>query len=55
MPSCVKYNEALMATETYKERYVRPLSNEGDIYVESSWETGKTYVLEHLRAMTFIT
>ncbi|PKK59042.1 hypothetical protein RhiirC2_720088 [Rhizophagus irregularis] len=48
MPSWVKYNEALMATETYKERYVRPLPNEGDIYVGLPWETGKTYVLEHL-------
>ncbi|PKK56658.1 hypothetical protein RhiirC2_799568 [Rhizophagus irregularis] len=48
MPSWVKYNEALTATETYKERYVRPLLNEGDIYVRSPWETGKTYVLEHL-------
>ncbi|PKK58749.1 hypothetical protein RhiirC2_795828 [Rhizophagus irregularis] len=28
MPSWVKYNEALTATETYKERYVRPLPNE---------------------------
>ncbi|CAI2194232.1 4497_t:CDS:2, partial [Funneliformis geosporum] len=28
MPSWVKCNEALIATETYKERYVRPLSNE---------------------------
>ncbi|CAB5205247.1 unnamed protein product [Rhizophagus irregularis] len=48
MPSWVKYNEALTATETYKERYVRPLPNEGDIYVGSPWETEKTYVLEHL-------
>ncbi|GBB89563.1 hypothetical protein RclHR1_01630001 [Rhizophagus clarus] len=48
MPSWVKYNEALTATETYKERYVRPLPNESDIYVGSPWETGKTYVLEHL-------
>ncbi|PKK58056.1 hypothetical protein RhiirC2_796941, partial [Rhizophagus irregularis] len=31
-----------------KERYVRLLPNEGDIYVGSPWETGKTYVLEHL-------
>jgi hypothetical protein len=36
MPSWVKYNEALTATEIYKERYVRPLQNEGDIYVGSS-------------------
>jgi hypothetical protein len=48
MPSWVKYNEALTTTEIYKERYVRPLPNEGDIYVGSPWETGKIYVLEHL-------
>ncbi|CAB4414786.1 unnamed protein product [Rhizophagus irregularis] len=47
-PSWVKYNEPLSATETYEERYVRSLPNEGDIYVGSPWETGKTYVLEHL-------
>ncbi|CAI2171596.1 18102_t:CDS:2 [Funneliformis geosporum] len=32
----------------YEERYVRPLPNESDIYVKSPWETGKTYILEHL-------
>ncbi|PKY51949.1 hypothetical protein RhiirA4_469287 [Rhizophagus irregularis] len=48
MPSWVKYNDPLTATETYEERYVRPLPDEGDIYVGSPWETGKTYVLEHL-------
>ncbi|CAI2183580.1 14878_t:CDS:2, partial [Funneliformis geosporum] len=42
------YNEALTATETYEEIYVRPLPDEGDIYVGSSWETGKTYILKHL-------
>ncbi|CAI2192302.1 12520_t:CDS:2, partial [Funneliformis geosporum] len=47
-PSWVKYNEPLSATEIYKERYVRPLPNEGDIYVGLPWETGKTYILEHL-------
>ncbi|CAI2196922.1 9565_t:CDS:2, partial [Funneliformis geosporum] len=36
------------ATETYEEIYVRPLPDEGDIYVGSSWETGKTYILKHL-------
>ncbi|PKC58682.1 hypothetical protein RhiirA1_470598 [Rhizophagus irregularis] len=46
--SWAKYNEALTATGTYEERYVRPLPDEGDIYVGSPWETGKTYVLEHL-------
>ncbi|CAI2174063.1 2719_t:CDS:2 [Funneliformis geosporum] len=48
MPPWVKCNETLTATEIYEERYVRPLPNEGDIYVGSPWETGKTYVLEHL-------
>ncbi|RGB34442.1 hypothetical protein C1646_668501 [Rhizophagus diaphanus] len=48
MPSWVKYNKTFTATETYKERYVRLLPNEGDIYVGSLWETGKTYALEHL-------
>ncbi|RGB25504.1 hypothetical protein C1646_771644 [Rhizophagus diaphanus] len=33
MPSWVKYNDPLTVIETYEERYVRPLSNEGDIYV----------------------
>ncbi|GES96831.1 hypothetical protein GLOIN_2v1778877 [Rhizophagus clarus] len=47
-PSWAKYNESLSAIETYEERYVRPLPNEGDIYVGSPWEMGKTYVLEHL-------
>ncbi|GBB95613.1 hypothetical protein RclHR1_25770003 [Rhizophagus clarus] len=47
-PSWVKYNEPLSATEIYDERYVRLLPDEGDIYVGSPWETGKTYVLEHL-------
>ncbi|PKC58774.1 hypothetical protein RhiirA1_470457 [Rhizophagus irregularis] len=44
----VKYSETLMATETYNEKYVRPLPNEDDIYVGSPWETGKTYILENL-------
>ncbi|GBB96096.1 hypothetical protein RclHR1_26800002 [Rhizophagus clarus] len=48
MPSWVKYNNPLTATETYEERYVRPLPNEGDIYVRLPWETGKTYILENL-------
>ncbi|PKK61966.1 hypothetical protein RhiirC2_718060 [Rhizophagus irregularis] len=47
-PSWFKYNDSLTATETYEERYVRELPNKGDIYVGSPWETGKTYVLEHL-------
>ncbi|CAI2194563.1 18429_t:CDS:1, partial [Funneliformis geosporum] len=47
-PSWVKYNEPFTATETYEKRYIKPLSNEGDIYVRSPWETGKTYVLENL-------
>jgi hypothetical protein len=48
MPSWIKYNDPLTATETYEKRFVRPLPNKGDIYVGSPWETGKTYVLEHL-------
>ncbi|POG82949.1 hypothetical protein GLOIN_2v1761403 [Rhizophagus irregularis DAOM 181602=DAOM 197198] len=48
MPSWVKYIDPLTATETYEERYVRSLPNEGDIYVKSPWETGKTYVLKNL-------
>ncbi|RGB31606.1 hypothetical protein C1646_763853 [Rhizophagus diaphanus] len=48
MSPWVKYNETLTATETYEEKYVRPLPNKGDIYVGSPWEMGKTYVLEHL-------
>ncbi|CAI2190426.1 5947_t:CDS:2, partial [Funneliformis geosporum] len=43
-----KYNEPLSVTETYEKRYVRPLPNEGDIYVGLPWETEKTYILEHL-------
>ncbi|RGB26609.1 hypothetical protein C1646_770204 [Rhizophagus diaphanus] len=35
MPPWVKYNETLTATEIYEERYIRPLPNEGDIYVGS--------------------
>ncbi|EXX52731.1 hypothetical protein RirG_250500 [Rhizophagus irregularis DAOM 197198w] len=48
IPSWVKYSETLTATETYNERYVRPLPNEDDIYVGSPWEIGKTYILENL-------
>ncbi|RGB23675.1 hypothetical protein C1646_748105 [Rhizophagus diaphanus] len=48
MPSWVKYNETLSATEIYEKRYVRPLPNEGDIYVGSAWEMRKTYILEHI-------
>ncbi|CAI2173611.1 1625_t:CDS:2 [Funneliformis geosporum] len=43
-----KYNEPFIATETYEKRYIKPLSNECDIYVRSPWKTGKTYVLENL-------
>ena len=48
MPSWAKCDETLTATEIYEERYVRPLFNKGDIYVELPWKTGKTYVLENL-------
>ncbi|RHZ81903.1 hypothetical protein Glove_117g518 [Diversispora epigaea] len=34
--------------EVYEEQYVKPLSEEGDVYVGSPWEMGKTYSLEHL-------
>ncbi|RGB21736.1 hypothetical protein C1646_777383 [Rhizophagus diaphanus] len=47
-PSWAKYNETLTATEIYEERYVRPLPNEGDIYVGLPWKTGKTYILKNL-------
>ncbi len=47
-PSWIKYNDPLTVTETYKERYVRQLPNEGDCYVRSPWEMGKTYILENL-------
>ncbi|PKY63503.1 hypothetical protein RhiirA4_492678 [Rhizophagus irregularis] len=46
------YNKPFSATETYEEKYVRPLLNEGDIYVGSPWETGKIYVLEHLTTVS---
>ncbi|RHZ45259.1 hypothetical protein Glove_682g44 [Diversispora epigaea] len=42
MPSWVKYYEFLTASETYEERYVRPLSKVNDIYIGSPWKTGKT-------------
>ncbi|CAI2192242.1 7523_t:CDS:2, partial [Funneliformis geosporum] len=41
----VKYNEPFIKTETYKKRYIKLLSNEGDIYVRLPWET---YILENL-------
>ncbi|CAJ0758679.1 2511_t:CDS:1, partial [Entrophospora sp. SA101] len=48
MPSWAKCDSPLTATEVYKEQYVKPLPKEGDVYVGSPWETGKTYTLEHL-------
>ncbi|RGB22683.1 hypothetical protein C1646_775696 [Rhizophagus diaphanus] len=48
MPSWVKYNDSPTVTETYEERYIRPLPNEGDIYVGLPWKMGKTYILENL-------
>jgi hypothetical protein len=48
MPAWVKCDSPLTATEVYKEKYVRPLPEKGDIYVGSPWETGKTYTLEHI-------
>ncbi|CAI2199966.1 17882_t:CDS:1, partial [Funneliformis geosporum] len=47
-PSWVKYNEPLIATEIYEKRYIKLLSNEGNIYVGLPWEIEKTYVLENL-------
>ncbi|CAG8672167.1 14546_t:CDS:10 [Cetraspora pellucida] len=44
----VKYNEPLTVSERYKERYVKPLSKENDIYIGSRWGTGKTYAIENL-------
>ncbi|RIB12386.1 hypothetical protein C2G38_2258190 [Gigaspora rosea] len=48
MPAWAKCDSPLTATETYKERYVKSLPKESDVYVGSPWETGKTYTLEHL-------
>ncbi|CAH1767892.1 15019_t:CDS:2 [Entrophospora sp. SA101] len=48
MPAWAKCDSPLTATEVYKEQYVKPLPEEGDVYVGSPWETGKTYTLEHL-------
>ncbi|CAI2186954.1 10655_t:CDS:2 [Funneliformis geosporum] len=48
IPTWVKYNETLTTTETYMKRYIRPLPNQGNIYVGSPWETEKTYILKYL-------
>ncbi|RIB01809.1 hypothetical protein C2G38_2229633 [Gigaspora rosea] len=48
MPSWVKCESPLTAREVYEKQYVEPLPKEGDVYVGSPWETGKTYTLEHL-------
>ncbi|CAG8554560.1 3024_t:CDS:2, partial [Cetraspora pellucida] len=48
MPSWVKCESPLTATEVYESQYVEPLPKEDDVYVGSPWETGKTYTLEHL-------
>ncbi|RIB16654.1 hypothetical protein C2G38_2189319 [Gigaspora rosea] len=48
MPAWVNCNSSFTASEVYREQYVKPLPNEGNIYVDSPWETGKTYALEHL-------
>ena len=34
--------------EIYEKRYIRLLSNKGNIYVGLSWKTRKIYILEHL-------
>jgi len=43
MPAWVNCDSPLTATEVYEEQYVKPLPEEGDVYVGSPWETGKTY------------
>ncbi|CAJ0749647.1 7710_t:CDS:2, partial [Entrophospora sp. SA101] len=48
MPAWAKCKSTLTATEVYEERYIKQLPEEGDVYVGSPWETGKTYALEHL-------
>ena len=48
MPTWVKCDSPLTATKVYKEKYVQPLPVQGDVYVGSPWETGKTYTLEHI-------
>ncbi|GBC00202.1 hypothetical protein RclHR1_37830002 [Rhizophagus clarus] len=48
MPFWAKYNKALTATEIYEKRYVKPLPDKGDIYIDLSWETEKTYIFEYL-------
>ncbi|CAJ0836503.1 15393_t:CDS:2 [Entrophospora sp. SA101] len=48
MPAWVNCDSPLTAREVYEKQYVEPLPKEGDVYVGSPWETGKTYTLEHL-------
>ncbi|CAJ0632215.1 8200_t:CDS:2 [Entrophospora sp. SA101] len=48
MPSWAKCESPLTMTEVYEKQCVEPLPKEGDVYLGSPWETGKTYTLEHL-------
>ncbi|CAG8481769.1 3609_t:CDS:2 [Cetraspora pellucida] len=48
MLSWVKCKSLLTTKEVYEKQYVEPLLKEGDVYVGSPWEIGKTYTLEHL-------
>ena len=41
MPSWSSIMKTLIATKIYEEKYVRSLSNEGNIYVGLSWKTKK--------------
>ncbi|CAH1765944.1 4096_t:CDS:2 [Entrophospora sp. SA101] len=43
-----KCESPLTMTEVYEKQCVEPLPKEGDVYLGSPWETGKTYTLEHL-------
>ncbi|RHZ70940.1 hypothetical protein Glove_264g38 [Diversispora epigaea] len=47
IPAWTNCDSPLTATEVYKEQYVKPLPEKGDVYVESPWETGKIYTLKH--------
>ncbi|KAF0424027.1 DNA replication origin-binding helicase [Gigaspora margarita] len=49
MPSWTKCESSLTATKTYKEKYIKLLPKENDVYMRLAWETEKTYALEHLR------
>ncbi|CAG8453169.1 14759_t:CDS:2 [Cetraspora pellucida] len=54
MPAWVNCDFPLIATEVYKEQYVEPLPNKGDVYVGSPWGMEKTHTLEHLTILESI-